>query len=569
MKSFLTVFKLLLKNTYRASRGKSKKVMILAYVSIGIFYLFMLSYIISSIVNLAPALKETNLTAEALTLMFSGAVILVMFFCIPLVLSSLYFSKDNAFFLSLPVSQSAVYFAKLGIIYLSLISIEAAILVPALITMGVCLGASPLFYVGAFFAVLLLPALPIFLSSIIAMPLMYVVSAFKNRGALSSIVLLVMFMVLFVFQMSIGFFIGESAGGEYGEAIDMASLLTGMSHGMKTAADILVPLSAFARFMTLSPVWGLGLPASMAVNAIIAIGSAAVLAALGLTLSGLFYKKAAAAMPESSFNAGAKKKEFASGGSEIKTLMLKEWRQLIRTPQFAINCLVGAVMPIFLSIFLCYTFYSEMPAVESEADLDMMKSVFAAIVGFIVLMTGIGLNMGALTCITREGEGFAFSKSLPSPAATQIKAKRYLYLIFGYFPALVSLTIAFAVMPNVLPLLFLILCIPYNYAFVSFAVYLDLKSPNLKWTTPQEAIKGNARGLLPYLLNILILLPVVGGGIACRIFAMTVSGELAIVFQIVEIVWWIVIIGVCSLIAYLLDKRLRRKAAMLYDAIEV
>ena len=106
MKSFGTVLKLLIKNMFKRSKSERRNMKIFTAVALAVVSVFLMFALMTSVISLAPAVKEIGCMADIITVFFTLAVMVMLFFGIPMILSWLYFSRDTEFFLSLPVSAS-------------------------------------------------------------------------------------------------------------------------------------------------------------------------------------------------------------------------------------------------------------------------------------------------------------------------------------------------------------------------------------------------------------------------------------------------------------------------------
>ena len=145
MKSYLIVMRMLVKNMFKKNTGEKKGLKIFTGIVLGILYISILFGMISTIIAVAPTVGDYGLQSDVLTFIFAMAVMIILVFGITQILTGLYFSKDTEFFLSLPVSTGTVYFAKMTVIYLGMMAVEAAIMIPCLVVMGITLKMSALF----------------------------------------------------------------------------------------------------------------------------------------------------------------------------------------------------------------------------------------------------------------------------------------------------------------------------------------------------------------------------------------------------------------------------------------
>ena len=504
MKSYLTVLKLLIRNMFLPDKTKDSKrgAKIAAIIVCAVAYLFLAAFLVFMVLMLSLSFRMLGLINEFITAIWSMASVMVLIFGIISMLSYLYFSRDTEFFLALPIKPSVIYLAKFTIVYLTELIVAALLLIPALITTGVITGASAAYYIISLFGIVFAPSLPLMLASIIAIPLMYIVSFFKNKGALSSIVLILLFGLFFAL-----YFLFISKMSSFNPETDDPNLIVEKFRGLISgAANAVYPFLALSRASTLTPTFGLSAGVSALVNFLIFFGCVAVLISISVVITSLVYKRGAASQMENVKKKSTGKEKFVSSSS-LKALVKKEWRELIRTPTFAYQCLATVVMtPLLVAIFSFMGMADASVTVDGEEIAAALWSVNAVqwfmSFGFMI-MFGIGFNVASSTAITREGMNFYFSKQMPVPYKTQIKAKKILCMIISLISCVIGLILlTVATKDFVNAFIGLVFTLMYSYGFICFAIYHDLKKPKLDWAIPNEAVKQNFRIMVPYFLNI-------------------------------------------------------------------
>ncbi len=489
MNNYVSVLKLLIKNMFRRDRAKAKSFgkMLLVVFGLLITYAAVSFLFITLIYFMGSSFAAFSLQSEFVSMILACGLMVVLIFGIVTVLTCLYFSRDTEFFFALPIKPAVVFAAKLTVVYLAELAVTALIMIPCLITAGIVMNLPAIFYVLLPIAVLFTPVIPLVLATIISIPVMYVVSFLKNRGALGSIVVIVLF----------GAFFGlYYAGVSQMQNINPQEIdLSGMQDMFRKIASTMYPLYALARAMTATPVFGLGAAASVAVNLAIYFGIVVALGALVLFISSTVYRRGASGQLE-----GAKRNKTANvsyrGSSTVKALMKKEWREILRTPAFALNCLLGIVMCPIIVVFFGLTTKTSMAAGEmasqSEAQIQIMRTVMKFMMLWFVMFMSVGTNAGPATALSREGEKFYYTKIIPVDYKTQLKAKSYVYIIISsissVFGSVAMAILDFNISFFVCSLIFLLI---YNFAAVHFGMLLDVNNPKLKWTTPNEAVKHN------------------------------------------------------------------------------
>lgn len=558
MSNFLKIFTMLFKYRFKRDKSENKsKSMWIIYGIIALSYLFLAGLIVFVVIQYATIFNEMGMTNELITMLLLVGCVATLILGLISMLSYLYFSKDTEFFMTLPVKPSTIFMAKFMMIYINELLISSLILIPCLITIGVVLQMSAVYYFTMLFVLLLLPAIPLLLASILAIPLMYLVSFFKNKGALSSIVVIILFGAIF----GIYYFVVAKFSSSSEHTVPPEQQIEGMRKAFMGMSNIFYPLYAIAKFSTLTPVFGLNIPISMLLNAFIFLLTVVLLVVIAIIISNAVYRRGAATQLE-----GGKTKIRANmaftASSATKALVKKEWRELIRTTAYSLQCLSGTVLCPILTIFLSFTISNVTSGELAEAQINMINNMIWFVALGMIVMMGIGTNVGASTSITREGSMFYYCKILPVDYRTQIKAKATLYFIISYVTIFISLIILSIINFNLLNLIlglgFLGI---YNYGFVNFALYFDLTKPKLNWVTPNEAVKNSRNSTIPMLINmgisvILIIIPI-------------------FVTMIIPLVWlstliaWLVLYSVAITGAVIFHVLLNKNVDKLYERIIV
>jgi hypothetical protein len=493
---------------FKRGGARRSRVIWIAYAVIGVCAGTMVFGLCMAVYALAPVFANLDLLPELFTLVMGAACVTVILFGLAPMMSYLYFSKDTEFFLPLPVRSSTVYLAKFLFIYLTEVAVVAAFLLPVGITLGATLGLNALYYAVMLFSVIFVPAVPMLLVALLAIPLMYVVSFFKNRGALTSVVLVLLFGSVFGLYYFMLARINLSTGGEEADPIE---LIEGMRRALVGVCNLLPPLYAIARFALMSDVFvtlPLSVPAAMGANVALFIACVLLLLSLTVCISAAMYRKSAARMLEGSRKRSALKDYAVKSGTALSALFKKEWKELFRTPAYAFQSLSGTVLSPIWVLFISFSLQTTVGTAESV--LGSANFRWFLLVGFIC-MVAVSMNMGAATTYSREGKMFYYAKMLPVDYITQVNAKLRLYVLISTATIVIDLIILAVLMFDWLNLLcaalFLLL---YNYGFNCFCLLLDLSRPKLTWTTPNEAIKNNGNSMLTTFLNMGISVILVG-----------------------------------------------------------
>lgn len=548
---------LLLKSNYRSAPGEKKGGKIAVYAVFAILYLIMEFAFVAMITEFTPVFVQNELIPELITFILAIGLSAVAALGILPMLSTLYFSSDADFFLSLPVSQGKVYFAKLCTVYITQLGLTALLIAPALIVIGANAMLSALYYVVMTFAIVLLPVFPILISSIICLPLMYLIKFFKNRGAVSSIASLVVFVVFFIFYT-----FGASSGAAGGEIIDVAKEII---EPVKNVVYYLPPLLAISRFATFEPVFGLEIGVSMILNFAIFVLPIIFLFGLTVLISRKAYFGAVTAQLENHKKA-TKSSVHQNSRSIFKALILREWKDIIRTPTFALQCFGGLIIaPIFL---ITMALSGEFELIFSQLGPEIVGDGTGLLWFFVLALLQmfiVSVNIGASTTISRDGASFFVSKLLPVPYKVQLNAKIALYLIVYGAAALICTGIEYIIFGfdfwwmGIMQLVYLLIV---NYALIQLYICLDLSSPKLDWKSYREIVKNSRNATLPTLIGIAWA---IFSGTAALITYITISTYISA--QAASIVAYSIIILIALVIAIVMKCILNKNADKFFERI--
>ena len=189
MKDFSLLFSALLKHSFRfdfaKAKGQKKWTMILLYGIVAICCLPMLGLVAYLLYQLGALAQQIDATVGFLTCIFGIVQIITLLFGIATVLNTIYFSKDNEMLLAYPIKPQTIFAVKLAFVYI--IELISSFATSIFMVIPFVIGAKLPFSIGLVVSFFILPLLPLFVATIVAIPLMYAMSFFKNKGVLSSL----------------------------------------------------------------------------------------------------------------------------------------------------------------------------------------------------------------------------------------------------------------------------------------------------------------------------------------------------------------------------------------------
>jgi ABC-2 type transport system permease protein len=483
---YLSVTRILLKNSFRKGENKNRKLFILMAVFLGFLPLVIILGI--GVYQFTPVIIESGVFLEFLVLGLTMSELTIFFFGIFSILAYMFFSDDAEFLSGLPVRKTSLFMSKLTMVYINELIVSAFVLLPILFLSGISAIRSGFdlnagYFILSALAVFIMPILPLLLVSVLAFPMMYVVSYFKRRAVLSSVVLIILFVA---FMSLYFFFVGNINSGSNG----VPEIEIGQS-----LINSLTRLSKIAFFNTIY-VKAMLNTGSFVINILMFLVILSISFAITTLVASLLYQRSVTAQLEAAKDIGAKgsigdKKDISMA------FLIKDFKMLIRNPGFAFQSFMGPILTPIMIVFI-----SKSMSVPTEGESGTAIQATSLIL-FLVTMLFCGTNFVAIVAFTREGKFFYFNKYLPIPYKDIIKGK----LLLSYYSAMVGVVLSTIVYAFVVKTNYLIILIFGVYlsiasvGFVYMGLYRDLKKPKLEWNNVNEAVKQNFNAMIPMFIG--------------------------------------------------------------------
>ncbi|GAA4291315.1 ABC transporter permease [Anaerocolumna aminovalerica] len=384
--------------------------------------------------------------------------------------------KDYDFVMSLPVATSKIVASRLLLLYLLNILFTSIVMVPNTIAYGILVKPSPIFYIISIVMMLFIPLVPMIIAMIIGTVIAVVASRFRHSNLVNLIIVTAFFVLYMVFT-----FTADSAEkmGEITTAItnqvDNMYLLARMFRQAVCEYDIIsivlfvgISLGAFVLFSLM----------------------------VGVKFKSINTKIL------SNFTRGNYKVGSLKQSTPFKALLIKEAKRYFSSTLYVLNTGFGIVI-MFLgsvaSLFLSKETLAEIinvPVLGSE-----FGQIIAIMFGFCVAMTNV-----TACSISLEGRNLWILKESPLRTKTIFNSKIALNLILTVPAVIINSIIVFIGLHLSLLDLFMIILLPTAFAFfVSiFGLLINLKMPNLNWTSEVSVIKQSGATTVAVLFNMFI-----------------------------------------------------------------
>ncbi len=538
MRDFRIVFSVLLRQRLRTMFGAKAKS---GGGRIAVTVLMIFSFAVleamwsTACFEMLRGLDTAGRAALGLFGVFLASMVMTLFFSIASVIGTLFSANDAELLAALPLRSGAVFFARFMFVYFGELAVSLFIALPAFVCYMLIAGGGVLSVLAGVAVLLLLPALPLAVATVLALLLMRSAVFMRHRET---------FMTVMGFLLGITLSLGGNIIGQMTGRMG----LDGITSVMSGAGDVLAGASRVFP------------PAAWAAEAIAADGGTAsallhgllylAICTAALALTGIVgsrtYSRSVFASRETAKRGGRKARLSANSmtaKNPVLACMRRERYGLFRSPTYAMNCLLGAV--IFPLMILLIPFMTKASAGENLgpelAGVGAMR-LFAVMLGDVparyVFAGALGImlfatfaNIAASTAISREGEGLERLKAMPLRMSTLCYGK----LIVSAAANAVTVLLTAAVLTVLLPAYWVTMLAAAFAASVAgigtaaLGMLVDAVRPKLVWQNEAEAVKQNANGFFGMLLNLLIGVLVGGAGALAAVFWGMLPGVLAAV----------------------------------------
>ena len=387
--------------------------------------------------------------------------------------------KDDDLLFSLPIERKTVLFLRIFKFYLFEILFNGLFFLPSVIAYAVSVNPSISFYLISLIALLLLPIVPILLSSIIGFFTTSLSSKFKKKN-------IVQIVVAFAFILFVMFFSYSSD-----------SLVNNIANKADKINEVVTkfyyPVGAYIELINDFNI--LELLLYIVVHVIIMY--------IVITFLGKIYFNINTKMISSKSSSKGEYKIVTR--SPIKSIVRKEGQKFISSPVFVTNAAFGLVLFVFACIYVSIqfdsilaSFASEEMSIDPNQILKYMPLLLFAMICFSTLLSSITSSM-----ISLEGKSFYILKSIPVKPSTIVLAKVLTaVLIVIPFMLIGDIVIFIRFKFNIIEML-LILLASFILPFVSeiIGILVNLKYPKMDARNDTEVVKQSTSTAVAVLLG--------------------------------------------------------------------
>lgn len=417
MKQYLTLLKLEFLNSSRRTKSGAKVFLLILKLFLGLIvfgvFVGLMLFAFDGVLSMA---KETNLEGEFLIFFVFMAQIVQLLFGVGITTKTLFFSPDEDK-LKLPVSGTAIILSKITYLFIKELVFAFVLGLPVLILFGVKTGAGAGFYCMIPVDVLLMSLVPFFLSMLLSIPTMYVVSFLRNK-----FVVMICLYVLFV------------AAGFYAYSVLLKVVLTVLQTSDYTSllgSELVENIKYFASHFYVQVLFrNIATLKHFFASFFVYLSICLFFGGLVYLFAKKWYYKILISNLESPTGA-FKKNTKVVAMSPTRALFKREFLNIFRSVNYSFQYLTIAITTPLMVYF----------SSSIATNIGISKLGSGVLPGVAVLILIMFLSVGssfAASSVTREGENFFHSKIIPVSFTKQIAVKFFMYCLVIIPSTLVS-----------------------------------------------------------------------------------------------------------------------------------
>ncbi len=431
---------------------------------------------------IGSTLYEVNLTYVMLTLFIFMVSSITIIEGIYKSQGILFEARDNELLLSLPIKKSQILFVRLFKLLLFQYLYNLMFLLPAFVMYIYFEHPGVGFYLISFVMLLLIPIIPMVISSILGYLIKMIVSKFKMKRVVQTMLSSIIFVLIFLLSFKANNFIQELAG----KALSINDMITKMYYPVGAYISLINKFDIVV-FIKL-----------LLINIIPLI--------LFVLIGGKYYFKIIVNSKDSITRKSKIKKEVFKKNSPIKALIKKELKRYFSSPVYMLNTIFGLFLVLIVTILLCIKGESGVVKLLSSEELGginiSIPVMYYICVLFSCLMTSI-----TSSCISLEGKTINITRSLPISEKDILKSK----IIYPYIielPFIVLAELIFFVVFN-LNIIEMVLIMGMSIGTITLSsilgLIINLKYPKMNASSDTEIVKQSMSSMVAIFINIGIL----------------------------------------------------------------
>ena len=424
--------------------------------SIAFFYCFMIGKMLmyyDSIEILPPMMMALTSMIVLLTTIFK-------------VKGTIFGFRDYDLIMSLPVSTGGIVASRVILLYSINFTFVMMIMVPMMAAYGLLAKPGIMFYLTGTLMMFFVPLVPIILASVLGTLVAFASARFRHSN-LVSILVSILALVSFIGFFSFG------AGNSGEEMINISKQLTEQVYSTYPLADLYTKAVMKGDYMALIGFLLISLVAFLLYSYFI----------------GKLFRKLNSLVMTGRYRTAFKMGELKTA-TPLKALFRKEIKRYFSSPIYVLNTGIGVIL---LTIGAIALFFVDIEKLAGNSQVAGLLSQGGPLFVSFCIIT----SCTTMASVSIEGRNLWIAKSLPVQAGT-IFASKVLVNLAITAPALIDdILIAIVMKMSFTETVLLILVTIVLSLYVSlFGLVINLKLPNLNWTSETVVVKQSAATMI-------------------------------------------------------------------------
>lgn len=528
-----SVINVIFKNSKRSQqlRGKTKREAILYAISFLIVFAFLAATMVLFSIELTTRLIKINQAYTFVNLLLLMNFIILFTKSIFESLNVLYFAKDLKVLLRMPIKPGSILNAKLLNMIISEYQMEFIMLAIPMIVYGILTNAGCLFYLYMFMILLVLPIIPILITTLLIAIIMRFTNVIKNKSK-------VMYITIMLATFLIGFVtMGTGGSGEIPSS-SVENIVLQVNGIAETIADYFPLIRPIMNILlNYNNINGLN-------NLLIYLLENIVCYVLIVYIVSKIYLRGAigtiinSQKDKKNRNKKLKLKDFKQKG-KIQAYLIKELKVMARAPIFLIQCLIiPIVYPITIlgAVFLLLSFADSMGVDIVGMLYNMINTPIGAAIFLAIGQVFNMMNFASIIAISKEAKNAVLVKYIPIDLAKQFKLKTIIGSSLNFFNGIIVIICYYIFTKNIINSILMIISLELMNIFgEKLKLLIDLRNPKLNWNSEYTMMKQNTNVMyiLFYTLAIDIVLLLIGNIIKINSIFFTLMIIIGIIVNII------------------------------------
>ena len=415
-------------------------------------------------------------------------------------LNLLYFSKDLKILLRMPIKPIEILHSKFINMIISEYEMEAIMLAIPMLIYGDITKAGIMFYIYAVIVLLILPIIPILITSLVISVIMRLTNKIENKNK-------VMYIAIILTTIIIGIILSSMGSGEIVSNSRFEEIVRQTNGIAENISKVFILIKQTMNILLqYDNIQGLQ-------NLIIFIAENIIFYIIILFIISKIYLKGAIG---TTINSRKNAKSAIQGLSEKdfkpkrinKSYILKELRTILRTPIFLIQCIIiPTIYPIVIilaSLLLVNFANNFIPAWDllyKNAVTCLGAAMFLSL-GQVFYM----MNFTSIIAISRESKNAILTKYIPISLQKQFKLKVSLGVLLNLLAGILVTIFYYMSVHNVFAtILIAIELVILNIIGEKFKLLTDLRKPQIDWNSEYTMMKQNTNVMYILFYTLLVV----------------------------------------------------------------